>query len=149
LLVSVFIIFVSLMLFVYWFRYTCLLILSAKTSRDYASQVASANQLTFLNTRERLIQERDLAPLDGFHRALDHDYKLLTYLLEHAAGQSGQAGSIENRLLMLDFKVMSLWYYLVRHLSPPRSRSALIEMSSIVNHLANSIGERMALSAGA
>lgn len=148
-LVSIFIIFVSLMLFVYWFRYTCLLILSAKTSRDYASQVATANQLTFLDTRDRLIQEKDVAPLDGFHRSLDHDYHLLTYLLEHAAGQSGSAGSIENRILMLDFKVMSMWYYLVRHLSPPRGRNALIEMSSIVNHLANSMGERMSLSAGA
>jgi hypothetical protein len=137
------------MLFVYWFRYTCLLILSAKTSRDYAAQVASANQLSFLDTRDKLIQQVDAVPLDNCRRALDRDYKLLTYLLDHAVGPGGSGGSIENRILMLDFKLMSIWYSVVRHLSPPRGRSALIEMSSIVNHLANSMGERMALSAGA
>ncbi len=38
-------------LFAYWFRYTCLLIVSAKTSRDYAAEVATANQLGFLEVQ--------------------------------------------------------------------------------------------------
>ena len=33
----------SMLLFGYWFRYTCLLILSAKTTRDYAGEVAAAS----------------------------------------------------------------------------------------------------------
>ena len=31
----------SVLLFGYWFRYTCLLILSAKTTRDFAGEVAT------------------------------------------------------------------------------------------------------------
>ena len=41
----------SVLLFGYWFRYTCLLILSAKTTRDFAGQVAAANQLGFLEVQ--------------------------------------------------------------------------------------------------
>ena len=32
----------STLLFGYWFRYTCLLILSAKTTRDYAAEAPAA-----------------------------------------------------------------------------------------------------------
>ena len=34
----------SVLLFCYWFRYTCFLILSAQTVREYATSVAQANQ---------------------------------------------------------------------------------------------------------
>ena len=34
-------------LFLYWFRYGCLLILAAETPRDYSENVARANQLSF------------------------------------------------------------------------------------------------------
>ena len=44
----------SVLLFGYWFRYTCLLILSAKTTRDFAGQVAAANQLGFLEVQAQL-----------------------------------------------------------------------------------------------
>ena len=44
----------SVLLFGYWFRYTCLLILSAKTARDFAGQVAAANQLGFLDVQNQL-----------------------------------------------------------------------------------------------
>ena len=46
----------SMLLFGYWFRYTCLLILSAKTTRDYAGEVAAAN-------REAAESVRHLAPV--------------------------------------------------------------------------------------
>ena len=44
----------SVLLFGYWFRYTCLLILSARTTRDYAGAVATANQLSFLEVQSVL-----------------------------------------------------------------------------------------------
>ena len=44
----------SVLLLGYWFRYTCLLILSAKTTRDFAGEVAEANQLSFLEVQARL-----------------------------------------------------------------------------------------------
>jgi hypothetical protein len=42
--------------------------------------------------------------MDGFERALERDYRLLTYLIGHAAGLD--LNSIEDRLLVLDYRVM-------------------------------------------
>lgn len=147
--VSAVIIAVSLTLFVYWFRYTCLLILSAKTSRDYAPQVATANQLNFLDTRERLLDSPGGDALDALHDALRRDYKLLAYLMKYAAGRSQSVHALENRILMLDYHIMVVWYKVVRPISSERARSALLEMTSIVNHLANAMGERLTFSARA
>jgi len=145
LLVSIVIITVSLALFLYWFRYTCVLILSAKTSRDYASQIASANQLTFLETRDSLMDDSKLAPLEKLRQSLDRDYQLLTYLLRHGSNDSSSGRSLENRILMIDFQLMSIWYGVTRRVSSERARFALLEMASIVGHLANTMGERIAV----
>lgn len=142
---SIFIIAVSLILFVYWFRYTCLLILSAQNSRNYAPQVATANQLSFIDVRSELMQETPASPLEKLHRSLDRDYRVLTYLLEHAACDSA-GRSIEERILMLDYQIMRAWYWMTRGLSTGMARRALLEQTSVVNHLANAMGERLAVS---
>ena len=144
---SIFIIAVSLLLFLYWFRYTCLLILSAKTSRDYAQQVAAANQLSFIETRKILVEDVESKRLDSLHQLLDRDYRLLTYLLHHGTSHYGSSKSIETRILMIDYRIMQIWYAAVQNLSPAHARSALLEMTSIINHLANAMGERLAVSA--
>lgn len=144
-LVSILIIGVSLALFLYWFRYTCILILSAKTSRDYATQIASANQLTFQETRDSLMDETAIAPLGKIRQSLDRDYQLLTYLLRHGSSDVSPGRSLENRILMIDFRLMSIWYSLTRRVSNDRARHALLEMSSIVGHLANTMGERISV----
>lgn len=144
---SVFIIVVSLILFVYWFRYTCLLILSAQNSRNYAPQVANANQLSFIEVRSELMQDAPLSPLEKLQRSLDRDYRVLTYLLRHAATYNVTGGrSIEERILMLDYQIMRGWYWLTRGFSASMARRALLEQASVVNHLANAMGERVAVS---
>ncbi len=145
-LASVFIIAVSSALFVYWFRYTCMLILSTKSGKDYAKHVATANHLSFLDTREQLSAAADhtRAPLDGLHRSLDRDYRLVSYLLRHAAGYQSGGISLEHYLLRLDYKLMSAWYRLVRKVSSSLARGALLEMATIVSHLANNMGRRAA-----
>lgn len=148
-LVSFLIIGISVLLFLYWFRYTCLLILSARTSRDYARQVAVANQLSFLDARRKLSEDSSLSRLHDLHRQLEKDYRLLTYLLSHG-GVGYQSGkSIEMRILVIDYWIMRVWYFAVKKLSPMRARDALLEMSSIINHLANCMGERLALATSA
>lgn len=142
-IVSFLIIGVSLTLFLYWFRYTCVLILSAKTSRDYAAQIASANHLTFRETRDSLMDEGHTAPLEKMHQSLDRDYRLLTYLLRHVSSDSASGRSLENRILMIDFRLLSIWYAVTRRVSSQHARGALLEMSSIVGHLANTMGERI------
>ena len=52
--VSDFILVFSSILFVYWFRYTCLLILNTKTAQDFARQVAATNQLSFPDVQRHI-----------------------------------------------------------------------------------------------
>ena len=144
---SIFIIVVSMVLFAYWFRYTCLLILSARTSKNYAPQVASANELSFLKTRSDLEQELPGSPLVNLHRSLDRDYRVLTYLLEHAATYNITGRSVEERILMADYQIMRIWFWLTRGLSSSLAKQALVERATIVAHLANAWGERVAVSA--
>jgi hypothetical protein len=135
----------STLLFGYWFRYTCLLILSAKTTRDYAAEVATANQLSFLQV-QRQLRETAIADLDGLQAALNRDYALLTYLIQH--GGTSET-SMEDRMLRIDYQVMSAWCRFSRSFSPAAARQALDEMSQVVAHFANAMGERATCAAAA
>lgn len=133
----------SLLLFSYWFRYTCLLILSAKTTRDYAAEVAAANRLGFLEVQSQL-RAGAVADLDRLEAALDRDYAVLSYLLKHASHARGGESPLEMRMLQANYRVMGTWLRLVRPFSLEASRKALEEMSLVVAHFANAMGERSA-----
>lgn len=76
----------SLALFVYWFRYTVLLLLSEEQAGQNGAVI---HQLSLLETREALNRTGDL-PLDPLHSSLQSDYRMLRYLLDHAAGMGLQ-----------------------------------------------------------
>ena len=136
----------SALLFGYWFRYTCLLILSAKTARDYARDVAQANQMNFLTVQAQL-REQGAADFDRLHASLDRDYAVITYLIQHASGSEGIG--IEDRMLQLNYRLMGAWYRLSNRFSPEAARRALDEMSTIIAHFANTMGERAVAGAAA
>ena len=102
LIVTVVITLSSVLMFGYWFRYTCLLIVSATTSRDYAMDVASANQLSFLQVQTQL--RENPSNLDQLKASLDRDLSVLTTLIQNASGQG-----MEDRMLQLNYKVMGAW----------------------------------------
>ena len=132
----------SVLLFGYWFRYTCLLILSAKTTRDFAGEVATANQLGFLNVQSQLRgQAVDLGRLCD---ALDRDYAILTRLMQQPGASSAEGSSIEKRMLEINYSLTRAWYRASNHFSPAAARRALEEMSMMVAHFANSMGEQAA-----
>lgn len=136
----------SLLLFGYWFRYTCILILSAKTTRDYAASVAQANQLGFLAVQAQL---REQAPeLDRMKAALDRDYEVLSYLLKHASSTEGES-NVEKLMLGINYRVMGAWYGFSRKFSPAIAARAIEEMSQVVAHFANAMGERSAVPSAA
>jgi len=137
----------SALLFGYWFRYTCLLILSAKTARDYACDVATANQLSFLEVQAKLRQ--GVMELDPLRAALAHDYAVVTYLLKNAAHSSNEESPLEARMLEMNYRVMSAWYQVSRRFSSAAASRALDEMSLVVAHFANVMGERAACGAAA
>lgn len=138
----------SLLLFGYWFRYTCLLLLSARTVRDYASQVAAANQLSFLRVQAEL-RQGTVPELDLLHAALERDYEIVTYLLKHMPHTSEEESPLEARMLALNYRLMGAWFRLSRRFSLEASRRALEEMSLVVAHFANAMGERASCTAGA
>jgi hypothetical protein len=132
---SVFIIAISVVLFVYWLRYSCVLLLRSAQQRAEMPTVADERFSAF-SVLERLKTEADLAPLE---RALERDYYVLTYLIEHAADL--ELASIENKLLVLDYKLMRLWSRLTRTAAPQQSRKALSEMASVLSVLVGQMGE--------
>lgn len=135
--------FSSILLFAYWFRYTCLLIVSAKTVRDYASQVVMANQLSFLQVQAQL-SDPATANLDRLRDLLDRDYAVVTRLMEQA---STSGSGLEQRVLAINYRVAGAWYSVSSNFSPRAAREALEQMSQVVAHFANSVGECAAAAA--
>jgi hypothetical protein len=142
LIVTVLITASSALLFGYWFRYTCLLILSARTTRDYAADVAQANQLNFLQVQAELRSQP--VELDRLQASLDRDYAVINNLI-----QSNGEWGMEDRMLQLNYRLMGAWCAVSRRFSADMGRQALDEMSTIIAHFANGIGERAALGAAA
>ena len=137
----------SLFLFAYWFRYTCLLILSTKTARDYAGALAEAYQLSFVDVQSRL---RNCATtnLERLHQSLDHDFAVVRRLLEDASSAQGQT-ALEMRMLQMNYRLMGGWVRLCQRFSRSAACRAMEEMSQVVAHFANAMGEIATASATA
>jgi hypothetical protein len=133
----------SVLLFGYWFRYTCMLILSARTTQDYAAEVAMANQLSFLEIQAQLRSGQ--ADLERLHSSLDRDYALITSLIQASQGQL----RVEDRMLQVNYRLMGAWYKVSTRFSADMGRQALEEMSSVIAHFANAMGERATCGAAA
>jgi hypothetical protein len=119
---------ISIVLLCYWFRYSCVLLLRNRS--EQAPGIAD-NRFSFADIQKRLQIAADLDPL---HLALERDYRIVTYLLQHTAGPGMQ--SLEDRILQLDYKLMQRWYSLTQTAAPQQARKALSEMATVVACLA-------------
>ncbi len=133
---------VSLGLLIYWFRYTCRLILSAKPARDYTHEVAAANELRFLEIQQDLPYVQGRRQLDDLQKTLERDYRLLSFLLGHTASLHAETDIVEQKMLMLHFNLVKTYYALVCVISQSKGRRAIQEMAGVVSHFANRMGER-------
>jgi len=140
-IVTIFILTISVALLVYWFRFCCLGLL--RNSADEPLLIPG-DRFNFPAVRERLETESDLDPLE---QSLNRDYRIVSYLLRHAAGLGGQ--SLEHRLLLMDYKLMHGWYWLTRSTAPEQARKALSEMTAILNCLAVKMGQQAGVRAEA
>ncbi len=131
---SILIIIFSFALLTYWFRYSCLLLLR---NAERASASGADHRFSFDEVRDRLQNEAELDPL---HQALARDYQMLVYLVEHATGL--ELKSFENRLLVLDYRIMQWQYRLTRTIAPEQARRALGEMASVIGVLAGKVNQR-------
>jgi class 3 adenylate cyclase len=139
-LASVLIIAISALLLIYWFRYTCLLLLRARAEQTEALASPPDVSLGMAGIREKLKGE---VGLDALETLLNRDYRVLTYLLEHAAGHG--LNSIEDRMLILDFRIMRCWFRLTRVAAPRQALDALSEMSMVLNVLIGKLGPQAKL----
>jgi hypothetical protein len=132
----------SMALLLAWFRYSCGLILKAKPARDYAPEVAAANKLALLEVQHDLPNANERRALDLLRQKLERDYRLLSYLLDHSPALHTGNESFEQRMMMLDFKLMKAYYAMASKLSRSNARRALQEMTQVVCYFANTMGER-------
>ena len=141
-IIPIFVILGSGLLFAYWFRCACLLILVAKSPRDYAKGVELANRLSFSAVQLALRNSpTDLASLQD---ALDFDFRILTRLLLYAAASHHHQETIERLMLRINYWTIRTWCSITWRFSPQAARRALQEMAVIVAHFASTLGERLA-----
>jgi hypothetical protein len=128
----------SVALFLYWFRYTCMLILTAQSAHDYAGSLAETKGLEFPNVQAQLRTNAN-RDLDNLYRALDRDYAVIRPLLETSGTDAVQA-----RMLGLYYQTLRACYTATRAFSPSATRRALDEMATVIAHFANVAGEAAA-----
>lgn len=134
-LTSVFIIAISVVLLVYWLRYSCVLLL--RSAQERKATAPENERFALAAIIERLKTENELDPLEA---ELDRDYQVVSYLIAHAADL--ELASIENKLLVLDYKVMRAWSRVTRSFAPAQSRRALIEMAAVLQALVSQMSGR-------
>jgi hypothetical protein len=132
----------SVLLFVYWFRYTCLLILTAKTAHDYATDFAATLGLSFPEVHAALQSDKARIHLEELHTQLDRDYAVVTHLLRHVVIKDATTSTIEVRQMEIHYRLLAIWFNVTKNLSATYAQSALEEMASVVTYFANTIGER-------
>jgi hypothetical protein len=145
---SVLIIVVSLVLMAYWFRYSCLLVVRNLKEQRQAAPVDDP-RFAFSKVQADLETAPSQALLSGsldpLHRSLDRDFQFLQYLVEHAAGL--RLDSVDDRLLMIDYKVMRWWYRFTLLAAPEQARRALAEQATVLGILVNRLRERAGVTA--
>jgi hypothetical protein len=142
---SLLIIAVSGALFAYWFRYTCVLILNTKTSRNYSPEIAAANGMSFLHLQEEA-STAQVGTLVSFLSDVENDYRKVSSLLDNRCADNAENYQLERALLGWNFRWMKLVFRFSVKFSERTARAAFLEMTQIVEHHANALGEVSAMS---
>jgi hypothetical protein len=138
---SIVIIGVSTVLFLYWFRYTCELILSARTVTNFAPGVSAANGLNLTAVSAEL----EVAPagmLGHLVSGLNSDYKKLDSVLNRSAAMDADQIAFERAMLRGYFCFTSAMFSVVKHCSDGTARKVLATMARVVEYQANLIAEQ-------
>ena len=143
-LISAFVFVISIYSLLYYFRYACRSVLRHEFEKDYSTSVVSANNLEFLGVRRALAQELPEPQYAPMAEALERDFHTLTYLLRNAATVHVGRYSRQERILIIDYHLLRLWYSLKRLMRVPGLRGTLVEMTDILSYFANVMGQRAA-----
>lgn len=141
---AVVIIILSLAMFVYWFRYSCLLILESDWNEDRANVVALQNGLSFGSIKEKLAAAESEEELASVRDLLDRDLAAVLSLLAARSTSTDAGISLECRMLMLDYQFMKAWFAVMRPIAGPAAQLALREMALVVGYMAGECEEKLA-----
>lgn len=134
---SLFILVVAPVLFLYWLRYSCLMLVESRTSQERAQRVAATIRMAFPDAEKQLQASAGTAAMDRLERSLEFDYKLLTELLR----QTNAADPLEQRLLQAHYALSRTWYRITRTVARSQARTALHDMAGVLNYLASEVGQ--------
>lgn len=140
---SIILIGLSLALFAYWFRYSCLLILRTQTAEDFSGAVCHANGLSFDLVKRQIEADANL-DLANLFQSLERDYTIVNNLLDQVANSAQTENMLEVKLLRANFRVTQLWFRMSHSLGLRSSISALEEMADTISHFANTFGQQNA-----
>jgi hypothetical protein len=142
---SILILAVSLVLFLYWFRYTCELILSTRSATSYVMGVSEAHGLSWGTVAPSLEHAED-STLCEFRQALRSDFAKLDGLLSRFSADEADQLAFERGLLKGYFTCNCALFCLTRRLSEGLAKQMLSTMARVVEYQANMLGERSQLS---
>ncbi|MBM3784254.1 MAG: hypothetical protein FJW30_07820 [Acidobacteria bacterium] len=145
---SIVIMTLSLAMFVYWFRYSCVLILESDWNEEMARELAVQNHLSFGESDQALERAESTLALDNVRDLLNRDLRSIRDLMTGSQSLTEAGASLESRMLMVDFQLMKMWYALTRNTSRPKAQHALRCMSRIVAYMAGELGDHMAAARG-
>lgn len=82
----------------------------------------------------------DAPALNTLLHGMEADFKVINGLRKKAAGLAYE--SIEDRMLLVDYRLMRFWYRVTRPVSQSQARKALGEIADILVHFAAGAGQR-------
>jgi len=125
----------------FYFQATCQRILRQQFEREYFLSITNVIRLQFPSLREALQESGTSFDYSCLPKSLKCDFLALTHLLHNTADMK-QGYSKEQRLLILYFRVQYLSLAL-RRILRLGERKAALRLTSILQHFANVVGERM------
>lgn len=138
---SLFIIAASLAMLCYWLRYSCTLLQASYASDSRLQRTVQANGLHLASVRAVPEEPLERPRLRELQRMLDHDQRILEFLLE----QSGALSGIERWMLRTDYGLMRVACRFGRLAHPPIARAAVRQMTANLACLASALGQQAEL----
>lgn len=125
-------------LFIYWFRYCCILILQTRSAQAATDiQRATSLGLRFPGVRAALDQPvLGTGALDELNSKLIRDFDILGPLL---ASSPAGVDPMMRWMLVLDYWLLRLCYLATRRFARSRAQAALLEISLILGFFASAV----------
>jgi hypothetical protein len=125
-------------LFMYWFRYCCILILQTRSAQAAAEvQHASSLGLRFPGVRAALDQPAlGTGALDELNASLIRDFDILGPLL---ASSPSSVDPVMRWMLVLDYWLLRICYQATRRFARSQAQAALHEISLILGFFASTL----------